>query len=83
MDTDDERGKTPDTEVEMDDNRASRAQARDRIVTGAYSAAKVNAPEGSKRHQTYYDSESTPPCIDATCKSAGGAYTAGTDSTIM
>jgi len=28
---------------------------------GAYSTAKVNASESSKRHQTYYDSESTPP----------------------
>jgi len=60
MDTDDERGKTPDTEVEMDDNRASSNEANDRKVTGPYSTAKVNAPEGSNRHQTYYDNESTP-----------------------
>jgi len=45
----------------MDDNLALSNQTSDRRVTGAYSTAKVNAPEGSKRHQTYYDSESTPP----------------------
>jgi len=45
----------------MDDNRVSSNQTSDRRVTGAYFAAKVNAHEGSKRHQTYYDSESTPP----------------------
>jgi len=58
---DDERGKTPDTEVTMEDNRVSSNQTSDNMVTGAYSKAKVNAPEGLKRHQTYYDSESTPP----------------------
>jgi len=61
MDSEDERGKTPDTEVEADDNRESSNPVRDRRVTGAYSTAKANMPEGSKRHQTYYDSESTPP----------------------
>jgi len=46
----------------MDDNRVSSNQTSDkRVRTGAYSTAKINAPEGSKRHQTYYDSESTPP----------------------
>jgi len=53
MDTDDKRGKMSDTEVEMDDNRASSNQVSNRRVTGAYSSGKVNAPEGSKRHQTY------------------------------
>jgi len=49
MDSDYERGKTPDTEVKMDDNWVSSNQASDRRVMGAYSTAKVNTLEGSKR----------------------------------
>jgi len=60
MDMGPERGKTPDTEVKVDDNRASSIQTSDKRVTGAYSTTEVKAPEGSKRHQTYYDSESIP-----------------------